>query len=143
MQTINFCFGSTVLSFCFSFGQILGLFALFGLFGAIFGVGVRFKNFFGTCLHRLTTFILEVQLYLASLKLSRVAGWLGGWGWLVGESDFNENPVVSLDLDLDFGLRLRVCQYFNPIINLFLFSFNGRIKLHSICRFPLVLEEII
>ena len=51
-----------------------------------------------------------------------MAGWLGGWGWLgvagwvVGKSDFNENPVVSLDLDLDFGLRLRVCQYFikNP-----------------------------
>ena len=29
---------------------------------------------------------------------------------VVGKSDFNENPVVSLDLDLDFGLRLRVCQ---------------------------------
>ena len=49
-----------------------------------------------------------------------MAGWLAGWGWLagggrpagwvVGKSDFNENPVVSLDLDLDFGLRLRVCQ---------------------------------
>ena len=34
----------------------------------------------------------------------------GGGGWVVGKSDFNENPVVSLDLDLDFGLRLRVCQ---------------------------------
>ena len=66
MQTINFCFGSIAISFCFNFGQILGLFTLFGPFGAIFGVGVRFKNFFGTCLHRLTTFILEVQLYLAS-----------------------------------------------------------------------------
>ena len=32
----------------------------FWAFGAIFGVGLRFKNFFGTCLHRLTTFILEV-----------------------------------------------------------------------------------
>ena len=46
----------------------------------------------------------------------RVAGWLGGWlggwvaGWVVGKSDFNENPVVSLDLD--FGLRLRVCQFY-------------------------------
>ena len=30
--------------------------------------------------------------------------------WVVGKSDFNENPVVCLDLDLDFGLRLRVCQ---------------------------------
>ena len=39
---------------------IWGLFALFGPVGAIFGVGVKFKNFFGTCLHRLTTFILEV-----------------------------------------------------------------------------------
>ena len=35
-----------------------------------------------------------------------MAGWLAGW--VVGKSDFNENPVVSLDLD--FGLRLRVCQ---------------------------------
>ena len=31
-------------------------------------------------------------------------------GWVTGKSDFNENPVVSLDLDLDFGLQLRVCQ---------------------------------
>ena len=28
---------------------------------------------------------------------------------MVGKSDFNENPVVSLDLD--FRLRLRVCQF--------------------------------
>ena len=34
-------------------------------------------------------------------------GWLAGGGGLE-KSDFNENPVVSLDLD--FGLRLRVCQ---------------------------------
>ena len=43
-------------------------------------------------------------------------GWLAGWGWpagwVVGKSDFNENPVVSPDLDLDFGLRLMVCQKF-------------------------------
>ena len=31
-----------------------------------------------------------------------------GGDWLVGKSDFNENPVISLDLY--FGLRLRVCQ---------------------------------
>ena len=24
-------------------------------------------------------------------------------GWLVGKSDFNENPVVSPDLDFDLG----------------------------------------
>ena len=36
---------------------------------------------------------------------------MGGWvvRWVVGNSD--ENLVVSLDLELDFGLRLRVCQY--------------------------------
>ena len=39
-----------------------------------------------------------------------MAGWLAGWGGVVGKSDFNENPFVSLDLDLDFGLRLGVCQ---------------------------------
>ena len=33
---------------------------------------------------------------------------MAGGGWVVGKSDFNENPVVSLDLD--FGLRLRVCH---------------------------------
>ena len=30
---------------------------------------------------------------------------------MVGKSDFNENPVVSLDFDFDYGLRLRVCQF--------------------------------
>ena len=54
--------------------------------------------------------VLDILLYLASLKLSRLAGWLGMVGWVVGKSDFNENQVVSLDLDLDFGLRLKVCQ---------------------------------
>ena len=41
-----------------------------------------------------------------------MAGGGGGWlaGWVVGKSDFKENPVVSQDLDLDFGLRLRVCE---------------------------------
>ena len=38
-----------------------------------------------------------------------MGGWLGDL--VVGKSDFNENPVVSLELDLDFGLRLRVCQF--------------------------------
>ena len=50
---------------------------------------------------------MDILLYLASLKLSRLAG----GGWVVGKFDFNENPVVSLDLDLDFGLRLRVWQF--------------------------------
>ena len=31
-------------------------------------------------------------------------------GWVVGKFDFNENPVLSLDLGLEFGLRFRVCQ---------------------------------
>ena len=34
-----------------------------------------------------------------------MGGWLAGWvaGWVDGKSDFNENPVVSLDLDFDLG----------------------------------------
>ena len=28
---------------------------------------------------------------------------LGGWGWSVGNCEFNENPVVHLDLDFDLG----------------------------------------
>ena len=35
-------------------------FVLFGPLGAIFGVKVKLINIFGTYLHRLTTFILEV-----------------------------------------------------------------------------------
>ena len=53
----------------------------------------------------LTTFVLDILLYLAIWKLFLVGG------RVVGKSDLNENPVVSLDLDLDFVLRLRVCQY--------------------------------
>ena len=36
MQTINFRFGSTALSFCFKFSRILGLFSLFEPFGYFF-----------------------------------------------------------------------------------------------------------
>ena len=28
-------------------------------------------------------------------------------GWLVGKFDLNENPFISPDLDLDFGLQCR------------------------------------
>ena len=83
MQAINFGLWSTVLSVC-SYSPNLGPFLHFlGSSGLFFGVGVGFKNFFGTYLYRLTAFILEVSLYLASLKLSR--GWLGGRvvGWVV------------------------------------------------------------
>ena len=77
MQTINFCFESTALSFCFKFCQILGLFSLFepfGVFflpvGAIFGVEVRLENIFGTYKCRLSTFVLEVQPYLFDFDLA-------------------------------------------------------------------------
>ena len=70
--------------------------------------------------------------------------------WVVGKSDFNENSVVSLDLDLDFGLRLRVCQniYYSckimldPLSSITIFSnysslniifcFNAKNEIHSI-----------
>ena len=50
---------------------------------------------------RITIFVLDRLLYLASLKLSRVAG----GGWVVGNSDFDENLVIGPDLDL-------LCQFF-------------------------------
>ena len=51
MQSINFGFGSTALSFCFYFGQILGLFLRFlGLWGLFLGLWSGSKTFFGTCL---------------------------------------------------------------------------------------------
>ena len=50
-----------------------------------------------------------VQVWLEKVLKINFHGWVAGW--VVGKSDFTENPVVSLDLDLDFGLRLRVCQY--------------------------------
>ena len=63
-------------------------------------------SFFRIFPHRLKTFILDRLLHLASLELSQVAGAC----WVVEKSDFDGNLVVSLDLDLDFGLGLRVCQ---------------------------------
>ena len=53
--------------------------------------------------------------------------WWGGWlaGWVVGESDFNENPVVSLDLDLDFGLRLRPIESMAAFLHLCGLHGNG------------------
>ena len=67
---LKFCFGSTALSFCFSLGQILGLFALFGPFGAIFGVNFRVKINFWTYLCRQSTMVFEVQPYLFVFALA-------------------------------------------------------------------------
>ena len=64
--------------------------------------------------HRLTTLILHVFLYLASLKLFR-----DRW-WLARKADFNENSVVQLE----YGLK--VCQFqhkisYNDVLWPFLF----------------------
>ena len=97
MQTINFCFGSTALSFCFKFSRILGLFSLFESFGvfflsvgAIFGVEVRLENIFGTYKCRLSIFVLEVQPYLFVFHSAKfwaffcifwaLRGYFWGWG---------------------------------------------------------------
>ena len=83
--------------------------ALGDIFGV--GVGVRFKSFFGTYLHRLTTFILEVLLCLAFLKLSWLGGWLENliliktqssaqtWTWIL---DFNLGFVKKLETENKF-----------------------------------------
>ena len=58
-------FGSTALSFCFKFGHLFGpLLHFFGSSGAIFGIGMRFKNIFGTFLCSQSTLVLKVQPYL-------------------------------------------------------------------------------
>ena len=55
------------------------------------------------------------------IKLTKryIASWLG----VVGKSDFNDNPVVGLDLELVFELRLKACQ--NPL------SYFQKIKISS------------
>ena len=52
---------------------------------------VRFNNFFVTYLHRLTTFILEVELYLAFLKPNCQLLTLTSTDNLV----FVENPLIG------------------------------------------------
>ena len=44
---------------------------------------------------------------------------------MVGKSDFNEIPAISPDLDLDFGLRPRVCQFYFKGV---LWGYGGRGK---------------
>ena len=65
--------------FCFDSAPFWAFLDLFGPFWAIFGVGVRSKNFFGTYLHSLTTFVLEVFAFYGSFILFWVARWVGGW----------------------------------------------------------------
>ena len=74
-------------------------------FGAIFGVGVRFKNFFGTYLHRLTTFILEVQLYLADFQLKSTIPVSRPVGRSVGEAEIRTSTA---QLKLELGLSLAI-----------------------------------
>ena len=65
MWTINFDFESTTLLFCYQLGTFGDFFCTFWvLWGVLFGVEVRFKNFFGTYICRQSTLVLEVQPYL-------------------------------------------------------------------------------
>ena len=88
MSTINFGFGCTALTFCFKFCHILGLFctffwpfwAIFWSFRAIFGVGVRFKNIFGTYLCSQSTLLLEVQPYLFAFTSAKFGAFFALFG---------------------------------------------------------------
>ena len=71
---------------------------------AVDGVGVRFKNFFGTYLHRLTTFILEVWLYLADFQLKSTIP----VGRLAGEAEIRTSTA---QLKLELGLSLTIGLY--------------------------------
>ena len=52
-------------------------------------------------------------------------------GWPVRKFDFNKNPLISLDLD--FGLRLRVCQKFQ-LLTITLYFLNSKLKYPSVMR---------
>ena len=49
---------------------------------------------------------------------------MGVAGWVVGKSDFNENPVVSLDLDFDLGFVNKFC-FGNINVTCFFETFTG------------------
>ena len=84
--------------FVFNLATFWAVLALFRPFENIFEVGCV-QNIFGTYLHRLANFILEVKLYRASLKLSQV------WGWL----DLAMIMITKLSA-FDFDFDWRVCQ---------------------------------
>ena len=54
--------------------------AIFWSFGAIFGVGVRFKNIFGTYLCSQSTLVLEVQPYLFAFTLAKFGAFFALFG---------------------------------------------------------------
>ena len=67
-----------------------------GPFKAIFGVGVRFKNFVGTYSYMPANIGLTIMLYNSSIILYWVGGWVNGGtgGWL----DFvNCKTITSLN----------------------------------------------
>ena len=81
----------TALSFCLEFSQSWDHFYTFWAFPGNFQGQGQVKKILGPYLHILTTFILEVQLYLASL---------GGWGrqlsTLTSTADFGFVNIVGL-----------------------------------------------
>ena len=90
-----------------------GFWLFFTRSGWFLGLGI-FQNMFLNLLIYTNNFwfgYIAVSCFFETFP----AGWVAGWQ--VGKSDFNESPVVSPDLDLDFGLRLRVCQkHFTSIL---------------------------
>ena len=54
--------------------------AIFWFFGAIFGVGVKFKNIFGTYLCSQSTLVLEVQPYLFAFTSAKFGAFFALFG---------------------------------------------------------------
>ena len=73
-------------------------FCTFWAFWGYFGVRVKFKNFWGPYLHKLSTFVLKYSSILLLL------GWEGGLGWL------SIAILMKTKFDFDFDWRLWVCQ---------------------------------
>ena len=49
-----------------------------------------------------TLILIRFMLYFLTLRYLNTAATVYLADWVVGKSDFNENPVVSLDFDLGF-----------------------------------------
>ena len=123
MQTINFGFGCTALTFCFKFGHILGLFCtffgpfgdIFWSFGAIFGVGIRFKNIFGTYLCSQSTLVLEVQPYLFAFTSAKFGAFFALFG-----------PLGAI-----FGVEVKFKNIFGTYLHSKAYEIQTFLKYHS------------
>ena len=72
---------------------------IFWSFGAIFGVGVRFKNIFGTYLCSQSTLVLVVQPYLFAFTLAKFGAFLPFLGLFLGSRSGSKKFLEPINID--------------------------------------------